>query len=70
MAKKKSQPVEVRIEIDGLDLTAVPNKHSAGFDRLLEQRGAESFVFIPLTRLGKKGQRLFGKPAAMASTGG
>ncbi len=33
---------------------------------MLEQRGAESFVFIPLARLGKKGQRLFGKPAAMA----
>jgi len=66
MAKKKNQPVEVRIEIDGLNVTAVPNKYSAGFDRLLEQRGAESFVFIPLARLGKKGQRLFGKPAAIA----
>ena len=66
MAKKKNQPVEVRIEIDGLDVTATPNKHSAGFDRLLEQRGAESFVFIPLARLGKKGQRLFGNPAAIA----
>ena len=66
MAKKKNQPVEVRIKIDGLDITAVPNKHSAKFERLLEQRGAESFVFIPLARLGKKGQRLFGNPAAMA----
>ncbi len=66
MAKKKNQPVEVRIQIDGIDVTAVPNKHSAGFERLLEQRGAESFVFIPLARLGKKGQRLFGNPAATA----
>ena len=66
MAKKKNQPVEVRIEIDGLNVTAVPNKHSAEFERLLEQRGAESFVFIPLARLGKKGQRLFGNPAATA----
>jgi hypothetical protein len=66
MAKKKNQLVEVRIEIDGLDVTAVPNKHSAEFDRLLEQRGAESFVFIPLAKLGKKGQRLLGNPAAMA----
>ncbi|MBT8082012.1 MAG: hypothetical protein KJO56_06290, partial [Gammaproteobacteria bacterium] len=64
--KKKNQPVEVRIEIDGLDVTAVTNKHSAGFDRLLELRGAESFVFIPLAKLGKKGQRLFDKPAAIA----
>ena len=66
MAKKKNQAVEVRIEIDGLDVTAVPNKHSAEFDRLLEKRGAASFVFIPLASLGKKGQRLFGNPAATA----
>ena len=64
--KKKNQPVEVRIEIDGLDLTAVPNKHSTEFDRLLEQRGAGSFVFIPLASLGKKGKRLFGNPATTA----
>ena len=66
MAKNKNQPVEVRIEIDGLELIAVPNKRSPGFDRLLGQRGAESFVFIPLARLGKKGKRLFGNPAAIA----
>jgi hypothetical protein len=67
MAKKnKNQPVEARIEIDGLDVTAVTNRHSADIDRLLELRGAKSFVFIPLARLGKKGQRLFGKPAAIA----
>ena len=66
MAKKKNQPVEVRIQIDGLDVTAVPNKHSPEFDRLLEQRGAESFVFIPLAGLGKKGRRLFDNPAATA----
>jgi len=66
MAKNKNQPVEVRIQIDGIDLTAVPNKHSAGFERLLKQRGAKSFVFIPLETLDKKGQRLFGSPAATA----
>jgi hypothetical protein len=66
MAKKKNQPVEVRIEVDGLDVTAVPNKHSAEIDRLLERRGAESFVFIPLAKLGKKGQRLLDNPAATA----
>jgi hypothetical protein len=66
MARKKNQPVELRIEIDGLDITAVPNKYSAEFDRLLEQRGAESFVFIPLAKLGKKGQRLLDSPAAAA----
>jgi hypothetical protein len=66
MARKKNQPVEVRIEIDGLNVTAVPNKHSATIERLLEQRGAESFVFIPLARLGKKGRRLFGNPGATA----
>ena len=66
MAKKKNQPVEVRIEIDGLDVTAVSNQHSADIDRLLELRGGESFVFIPLAKLDKKGHRLFGKPAAIA----
>ncbi len=64
--KNKNQPVEVRIEIDGLAVTAVSNQHSADIDRLLELRGAGSFVFIPLARLGKRGQRLFGKPAAIA----
>jgi hypothetical protein len=66
MARNKNQPVEVRIEIDGLKITAVPNRHSAKFERVLEQRGAESFVFIPLARLGKKGRRLLGNPAATA----
>jgi hypothetical protein len=66
MAKKKNQAVEVRIKIDGIDVTAVPNKHSAEFERLLEQRGAESFVFISLAGLGKKGRRLLRKPAAIA----
>ena len=66
MAKKKNQPVEVRIEIDGLNVTAATNEHSADFDRLLEQQGADSFVFIPLASLGKKGQRLLGKPSAIA----
>jgi hypothetical protein len=66
MAKKKNQPVEIRIEIDGLNVTAATNEHSAEFDRLLEQQGADSFVFIPLARLGKKGQRLIGNPSALA----
>jgi len=64
--KKKNQPVEARIEINGLNVTAVSNQHSAEIDRLLEQQGAESFVFIPLARLGKRGQRRSGKPAAIA----
>ena len=66
MAKKKNQPVEVRIEIDGLDITAVSNQHNADIDRLLELRGADSFVFVPLAKLGKRRHRLFGKPAAIA----
>ena len=64
--KNKNQPVEFRIEIDGLDVTAVPGRQSAGIDRLLERRGAESFVFIPLAKLNEKGKRLFRKPAAVA----
>jgi len=69
MAKKnnkKNQPVKVRIELDGLDVTAVPGRHSAGIERVLERRGAVSFVFIPLVKLDKKGKRLFRKPAAVA----
>ncbi len=64
--KNKNQPVEVRIEIDGLDVSAVQNRRSADIDRLLELRGAHSFVFIPLAKLGKRGQRLVGNPAAIA----
>lgn len=67
MAKKnRNQPVEVRIEIDGLEVTAASNKRSVGIDKLLKLRGAESFVFIPLAALGKKGERLSGKAAAVA----
>ncbi len=64
--KNKNQPVEVRIEIDGLDVSAVSTQRSVDIDRLLELRGAESFVFIPLAMLGKRGERLFGRPAAIA----
>lgn len=66
MARKNHQAVEVRIAIDGLDITAASNKHSAAFDRLLEQRGAESFVFIPLAKFGKKRKRRRDNPAATA----
>jgi hypothetical protein len=67
MAKKnKNQPVEVVIEIDGHDITAVPNQRSAEVERILEKRGAESFVFIPLASLGKKGKRLLRNPKAIA----
>ncbi len=53
--KNKNQSVEVRIQIDGVELAAKPGKHSADFDGLLERNGADSFVFIPLAKLrGKK----------------
>ena len=57
MSKKnnKNPPVETHFRIDGLDVTAVPNKHSADLDQLLERNGANSFVFIPLAEFrGKK----------------
>ncbi|NNF66123.1 MAG: hypothetical protein HKM98_01290 [Gammaproteobacteria bacterium] len=66
MARKKNQNVKVQIEIDNIGVIAVPNQYSAEFDRLLEQQGAESFVFIPLAKPGKKGQELLGDPAATA----
>jgi hypothetical protein len=64
--KNKNQPVEVLLRIDGLKVTAVPNKHSADFDLLLERKGAHSFVFIPLAKLrGKKRHKAF-KATAVA----
>jgi len=62
--KKKERPVEIRIEINGLEVIGTPGKHSAGFDHLLEQRGAKSFVFIPLAILGKRRRGKFRKLAA------
>jgi len=56
MAKKKKQKrtFEFRISIDGLDIVAAPTVRNADLDRLLEKRGAVSFVFIPLARPTKK----------------
>lgn len=52
---KKNDALEVHVRIDGRQLTAAPNEHSAEFDQLLEHHGAHSFVFIPLIKLtGKK----------------
>jgi hypothetical protein len=57
--KDRNQPVEARV-------TAVPDKHSVDIDKLLERRGAESFVFMPLATLGKKGKRLFRDSAGVS----
>ena len=64
--KNKNQPVEVRLRIDGLEITAAPNKHSADFDRLLERNGANSFVFIPLAKLRGKKRHKASRAAALA----
>ncbi len=64
--KKKNQPVEARIQIDGLDVVAVPEKTNTETDTLLQQRAAASFVFIPLAKLGKKGDKLARNPKAIA----
>lgn len=64
--KNKGQPVEVRLRIDGLEVTAAPNKHSADFDHLLERNGANSFVFIPLAKLRGKKRHKASKPSALA----
>jgi len=63
---KKERPVEVRIRIDGLDIAATANKHSAEFDRLLKQRGAVSFVFIPFAKHGKRLRRFTDNPTKAA----
>ena len=59
--KKKIGAVEIRVEIDGLDIVALSGKHSADLDRLLEQRGAKSFVFIPLANLKRRRYRVIAK---------
>ena len=68
MAKKnKNQPVEVVVEIDGQRITAVPNERSESVERMLERtRMLDSFVFIPLARLGKKGKKLLRNAKAVA----
>ena len=38
--KKKSGPVSIHVEIDGTEIAATANKHSADVDRLLVLRGA------------------------------
>ncbi len=64
MSKKnnKDQPVEVHLQIDGLDVAAAPRRHSAELDRLLERKGANSFVFIPLAPF--RGKKRHKKPKA------
>lgn len=51
--------------IDGLDIVAAPRRRSASLDSLLEKRGADSYVFIPLTKPRKK-QRSVDNAAAKA----
>lgn len=60
----KDQPVEVRFKIGGLDVTAGPHKHSVELDHLLEQKGANSFVFIPLAEF--RGKKRHKEPKAQA----
>ena len=64
--KNKDQLVEVQLRINGLELTAAPNRHSADFDRLLEQNDANSFVFIPLAKLRGKKQHKESKAQSLA----
>ena len=60
----KDQPVEVRLKIGGLDVTAGPHEHSVELDHLLEQKGANSFVFIPLAEF--RGKKPHKEPKAQA----
>ena len=68
MSRKKNndQPAEVQLRIDGLEITATPNRHSADFDQLLERNGADSFVFIPLAKFRGKKKRKKPKAPAVA----
>lgn len=64
--KKKNQAVEVVVDVDGQRITVVPGQHSEEVERMLRRRGADSFVFIPLARLGKKRKRRLVKRMALA----
>jgi hypothetical protein len=64
--KTKKQSVEVQLQIDGLKVTAVPNTHSVDVDRLLERKGANSFVFIPLAKLSSKKRHRAPRAPALA----
>ena len=64
--KNRNQPVEVKLRIDGLELTAAPNRHCADFDQLLERNDANSFVFIPLAKLRGRKRRKDSRETALA----
>jgi hypothetical protein len=64
--KNKNQSVEIQLQIDGRKLTSAPNKRSADVDRLLERKGAHSFVFIPLAKLSSKKRHKAFKAVALA----
>lgn len=64
--KKKNQLAEAQVHIDDQLITVVPDRRSPELDHLLQQRGAGSFVFIPLAKLNKKGRENAAKPKAIA----
>lgn len=61
----KKHAIELQLRIDGRVLRAAPGKHSADFDQLLEQHGANSFVFIPLAKLTGKKRRSGSRASAL-----
>ena len=63
--KKQKQRYEFRVRIDGHDIVAAPTVCSTELDHLLEKHNAESFVFIPLAKPGKK-RKTIEKEAAKA----
>jgi len=64
--ENKNQRLEVQIRVDGLELTAAPNRHSADFDQLLERNGADSFVFIPMVKFRGKKRHKASRASALA----
>lgn len=63
--KKRERTFEIRITIDGLDVVAAPAARSSDLDRLLANRGAASFVFLPFTEPDKR-RRSIERAAAKA----
>ena len=64
--ENKGALLEVHVQVDGLGVTAAPRKRSADLDRMLEQKGANSFVFIPLAPFRGKKKHKAAKSQALA----
>ncbi len=64
--KNNDSSIEAHFRIDGLALVAAPGKHCPDIDQLLEDKGAHSFVFIPLVKMTGKKRRKTSRVSALS----